>query len=554
MKITQIQIKNFGKLHQMNIRPLSGINVIYGQNESGKSTLYQFITGMLFGMEKQRGKSGKNDSYQRYEPWDGSSFYQGALVFETEGKSFFLERNFYHKEKSAKLVSQGDLEELSVEHGDLEILLGGMKKDTYENTYCIGQAAIETKKEFAGILQNYFINISHTGETDIDLTGAKKKLKLHQKEVEQWYQKEVAARRETEEKLFLEERLIRKDTEQLEEQLRQMKKEGYVPRTAEMLEQLEEVPLENEKNIMLEYLCKEREEKQQRHYRKRTLWGMMIMAMGFVGALWNLFGNHLVQQHGLGKIILELVFVGMFLCGVWIGVYYQKKQRQISKRILEQEKGEDDDPKLREKCQREQQEKEQWAKKQAVVEMLQSQLWEKKTYLMNLKEELAEGAKPSEKEIELGEQQEAYQLAYDTLLQVSEHVYNDTRQKLEEEIANILSEITEEKYNKVGLDEQMNLVVYTQERKLYPWQLSRGTMEQIYFAMRLGIGRCFTKEEAMPILLDEVFASFDEVRLERTLKWLAKQPEQILLFTCQKREMELLQKNKISYGKITLDR
>ena len=96
MNITEIQIKNFGKLHNVTIRPLSGLNVIYGENETGKSTIQQFITGMLFGIEKQRGRSGKNDTYQRYEPWNSSSFYSGGLKFTIGDKPFFLERNFYH--------------------------------------------------------------------------------------------------------------------------------------------------------------------------------------------------------------------------------------------------------------------------------------------------------------------------------------------------------------------------------------------------------------------------------------------------------------------------
>ena len=61
MKITEIQIKNFGKLHNTNIRPLLGINVIYGENETGKSTLQQFISAMLFGMEKQQERHEKID-------------------------------------------------------------------------------------------------------------------------------------------------------------------------------------------------------------------------------------------------------------------------------------------------------------------------------------------------------------------------------------------------------------------------------------------------------------------------------------------------------------
>ena len=227
MKITELQINNFGKFHQKKIAVHPGLNVIYGDNETGKSTLHQFITGMLFGMEKQRGRAGKNDAYQQYEPWNSSSYYAGAMRFQVDGKSFRIERNFYHKEKTATLKNELDGEELSVTHGDMEMLLGGMKKSTYENTYCIRQAAVETGKEFSGILQNYFVNASHTGDSDVNLTGAQKKLKTKQRELEQSYRKEWEERKSACEKLQLAGEIAKKDLKQLEQQLEQLKAEGY---------------------------------------------------------------------------------------------------------------------------------------------------------------------------------------------------------------------------------------------------------------------------------------------------------------------------------------
>ena len=43
-------------------------------------------------------------------------------------------------------------------------------------------------------------------------------------------------------------------------------------------------------------------------------------------------------------------------------------------------------------------------------------------------------------------------------------------------------------------------------------------------------------EEELPVILDESFAFYDENRLKETLKWLAENRTQVLLFTCQKRE------------------
>ena len=165
--------------------------------------------------------------------------------------------------------------------------------------------------------------------------------------------------------------------------------------------------------------------------------------------------------------------------------------------------------------------------------MLKMQRTEKRSLLANLEEEIAETGKKSEKEQEVERQIAACELALNMLQKISENVY-------------------EGRYERITLDDNMNLVVCQEGRNLYPWQLSRGTMEQMYLALRLGAGRFFTQEEPLPILLDEAFVSFDEKRLESTLQWLAKQPEQIFLFTCQKREQEILNRSGISYGKILL--
>lgn len=69
MNIQELQINSFGKLKNKNISLKSGINIIYGENESGKSTLLKFITSMFYGANKN--KNGKRLSdYDKYTPWD----------------------------------------------------------------------------------------------------------------------------------------------------------------------------------------------------------------------------------------------------------------------------------------------------------------------------------------------------------------------------------------------------------------------------------------------------------------------------------------------------
>ena len=59
-------------------------------------------------------------------------------------------------------------------------------------------------------------------------------------------------------------------------------------------------------------------------------------------------------------------------------------------------------------------------------------------------------------------------------------------------------------------------------------------------------------EEELPLLLDEVFAMYDDRRLGRALKILADQGRQVLLFTCQSREEQRLNQLSIPYHKVQL--
>ena len=62
MEIMELNIKHFGKFleHKVNFQP--GVNIIYGGNETGKSTIHAFIRAMFFGIERGRGKAGKKES------------------------------------------------------------------------------------------------------------------------------------------------------------------------------------------------------------------------------------------------------------------------------------------------------------------------------------------------------------------------------------------------------------------------------------------------------------------------------------------------------------
>ena len=52
MRILDLHIDGFGKFHDLSVSFDKDLNVVYGKNEAGKSTLHTFIRCMLFGLER----------------------------------------------------------------------------------------------------------------------------------------------------------------------------------------------------------------------------------------------------------------------------------------------------------------------------------------------------------------------------------------------------------------------------------------------------------------------------------------------------------------------
>lgn len=183
MIIREANIGKFGKLENQKYQFAPQINVIYGANESGKSTLMQFLKAMLFGLEKTRVRK-TLDTYNRYEPWDTPAYFYGSMMFETGQQQFLLERNFYYKEKRARLVNIRDGEELSVEYGDLDMLLGNVSAAAYENTCCIGQEQLLPRRELGVLLEDERSNLAQTGSGDFQLSKALQELEQKRKNAE----------------------------------------------------------------------------------------------------------------------------------------------------------------------------------------------------------------------------------------------------------------------------------------------------------------------------------------------------------------------------------
>ena len=172
MRLLELHIDGFGKFHDRTISFNDGINIIYGKNEAGKSTLHTFIRGMLFGIERGRGRAAKNDLYTKYEPWENSGTYEGWLRLEKDGTIYRIERRFRKENKSLKIINETKGLEEEATPAFVSSLLDGLTETMYNNTISIGQLKSATEDGMVTELKNYIANMNTTGNISLNITKA----------------------------------------------------------------------------------------------------------------------------------------------------------------------------------------------------------------------------------------------------------------------------------------------------------------------------------------------------------------------------------------------
>lgn len=528
MQINEAKIFNFGKLQNCSFQFAPGINVIYGENEAGKSTLSAFLKGMLFGMEKGRGKAADNP-YRRYEPWHAPAFYSGALRFTVDGKPFYLERNFYYKEKREILRNEADGEELSVACGDLSMLLGGIRETDFCSTYVVPQSGAATGTELSEILAEFYSDAAGSGDGNLPVKKALQALQNKKKELNADLKNEKNAK----EKVLYDCRLER---ELLEREIEKIK-----PEVAEAERELKRLEAAKKAQMERYVRAQEPEEARETENKGRGKRGGMAVIFLFLGLLLLIFGGFLVWKDTALTLQAAGILAASLVCFFGAGGLFARARAadggaQDAEAIdWEQEENADSEDTYTEEAEPD--------AIQTVRKLLESRsesLREKEVRLFNLKEQEKEAEAQSVREREINLDLAALELAAQEIERISTELAGRHGDTLEKEIAKLMALFTGNRYDTVRVGENGKLIVSTEGKEVPPEALSRGTLEQIYLAFRIAVGRTITREERMPVFLDEAFAMYDDRRLKETLRALSALDEQIFIFTCQKREGQLL--------------
>ena len=149
MIIKSINIIAFGGLKDKVINLNSGINIIYGENEAGKSTIQAFIKIWLYGMSNYKGKDYKQNERLKYMPITGETI-SGELCVEFRNHEYIIRRTFgkSKKEDTSYIIDAISGEEIShISKEEPGKYFFNINRATFVNTLFIGQLGVEVRKD-----------------------------------------------------------------------------------------------------------------------------------------------------------------------------------------------------------------------------------------------------------------------------------------------------------------------------------------------------------------------------------------------------------------------
>ncbi|MEE9394804.1 MAG: AAA family ATPase [Planctomycetota bacterium] len=150
-----------------------------------------------------------------------------------------------------------------------------------------------------------------------------------------------------------------------------------------------------------------------------------------------------------------------------------------------------------------------------------------------LEEEVRRGGRKLE---HLEFERDSLRVVIDTLEDCVEEFQEGDLTQLSTEVSELFRKITSNRYTRVTLSPNMDpMLTKFDNTHIHPDDLSQGTRDQLFFAMRVAIARHLSKKVALPFFLDDPFVNFDEERLQVTKEMLEQiSDHQVVLVTCDR--------------------
>ena len=267
MRIRKVNIIAFGGLKNKIIEFDDGINVIYGENEAGKSTIQAFIKVWLYGFNNSRGKDLKINERLRYMPSSEEKI-RGELFIEVEGKIYIIKRTFgkTKKEDTSVIINSLTGEEVNeIDTDEPGKYFLNINRSTFTKTLFIGQLGSEISKDKDEEIIDKVLNSLGVSEGDVTVDRAFTKLENYKKQLSNIRKTGLLDKLKEKRSLLLSERyerynLSEKNLENEEGLLRLIKEREEINKSIEDLETykkyLKKIKLKKEYEEIISYLRK----------------------------------------------------------------------------------------------------------------------------------------------------------------------------------------------------------------------------------------------------------------------------------------------------------
>lgn len=611
MRLLELHIDGFGKFHDRTISFNDGINIIYGKNEAGKSTLHTFIRGMLFGIERGRGRAAKNDLYTKYEPWENSGTYEGWLRLEKDGTIYRIERRFRKENKSLKIINETKGLEEEATPAFVSSLLDGLTETMYNNTISIGQLKSATEDGMVTELKNYIANMNTTGNISLNITKATAFLRNQKRSLEAGLIPE-ASREFT--SLLAEIRNVEAEIAgpEYENQLAAYQNmrtqvKGLIDNTQTQKKDLDE-KLANGKKVLSDNGFTDRasvdamsSDAERLYSEYNTLNGecnkKSRKVLSGLTAVLGVAGLGAAATLGYFNLTAYLPVCGAAATAAVIffiiSLFILQKDKEyhrlfdntsselgalLARHLGDSAVSEDAMNAFRARmgefsklCDMVAQSEAEIRKfledlsnlqtKQAgcseMIEKQQRTQWElekKLEHLSNYKNKAKALKRTLAENDRIHDEIVAIDLAQETMTDLSSSIRDSFGLYLNKEASQYITGITGGIYDSMSIDENLNVFLNT-KAKLVPLEnVSSGTMDQVYLALRLAAAKLLQGSgSGFPLIFDDSFTQYDDERLKTALEWLASAyGGQIIIFTCHRREAQMLRARQVEFQLIEM--
>lgn len=158
-----------------------------------------------------------------------------------------------------------------------------------------------------------------------------------------------------------------------------------------------------------------------------------------------------------------------------------------------------------------------------------------------------------EKIIKLDKEYSALNLACDVIQESFNEIRKNIGPDLNNNVMNIFNSLTNSQYEEVKISEDYKLKMRYSGTLFNADLLSNGAKDQLYLALRLSFIDMLFKNKKVPIFLDDAFVQYDDERRRKALEVLnTSKFEQIIFFTCQKIEKQIMDNVSCDYNLINL--